>query len=171
MKQQLFSPSRYSILPVLIVLMMLAGCGDSMPPAATSAAHSHDDDHLHSPPHGGTPVQLGDEVYHLELVPDPPANQMLAYLYDGHFHDMVMVAETNFAIQARFNDRVETLSFNRLPDPATGKLPEKSALFAAKVGWLTNVVSFDGMLPSVEFGGRSFTNVTFPFPKGTVHSH
>ncbi|MBN9689314.1 MAG: hypothetical protein J0M24_03665 [Verrucomicrobia bacterium] len=170
MKQQL-SLSPASILCLSIFLTILAGCGDSTPSADTSATHSHDDVHRHSPPHGGTPVQLGNEVYHLELVPDPPANQMLAYLYDGHFHDLVMVAETNFTLQARFSNRVETLSFNRLPDPATGKRAEKSALFAARVDWLKDMVSFDGMLPSVELGGRGFTNVTFSFPKGTVHSH
>ncbi|MGE3312926.1 MAG: hypothetical protein AB7O66_23400 [Limisphaerales bacterium] len=154
-------------LPTLAALALLTGCGDSQP----TASADHDDDHMHAPPHGGTPVQLGDEVYHLELVADTTEGKMLAYLYDGHFHDPVLVPETNFVLQARLSGGTESLSFARLPDPATGQVPPKSALFGTRADWLKTNPPFEGTLPLVTLGGRSFTNVTFPYPKGTIHAH
>ena len=97
--------------------------------------------------------------------------KMLAYVYDAEFHDSVRVTETNFLLQARFDGRSETLSFNRSPNPTTGKVPEKSALFDARADWLKTIKTFKGTLPALTLGGQSFTNVTFSFPKGTAHSH
>jgi hypothetical protein len=159
-----------TILSTLATLALVAGCGDSQP--TTSADPSdHDDHHVHAPPHGGTPVQLGDEVYHLELVTDTTEGEMLAYLYDGQFHDPVMVAETNFVLQARWNGTTESLYFIRRPDPATGLLRPTSALFGARADWLKTNPPFEGTLPLITLGGRSFTNVVFPYPRGTIHSH
>lgn len=156
-----------ALLSVVGTLTFVSGCGDSQP----SASADHDDDHMHAPPHGGTPVQLGDEVYHLELVTDAAEGKMLAYLYDGHFHDPVVVAETNFVLQARWNGTTASLSFARLPDPATGKLLQASALFGARADWLKTNPPFEGTLPLITLGGRAFTNVVFPYPKGTIHAH
>src|SRR5688572_8391618 len=51
--------------------------------------HSHDEkgaDHAHAEksgaPHGGTPVEVGDHGFHLELVPDAVDGKMLAYVLD-----------------------------------------------------------------------------------------
>jgi hypothetical protein len=156
-----------TILPTLAALALVTGCSDSQP----TASADHDDDHMHAPPHGGTPVQLGDEVYHLELVADTTEGKMLAYLYDAHFHDPVMVAETNFVLQARWSGTTESLLFARLPNPATGQLPQASALFGARADWLRTNPPFEGTLPLITLGGRAFTNVVFPYPKGTIHSH
>ncbi len=156
-----------TILPTLAALALLTGCGDSQP----TASADHDDDHMHAPPHGGTPVQLGDEVYHLELVADTTEGKMLAYVYDGHFHDPVLVPETNFVLQARLNAAMESLSFTRVPNPANGQLPTASALFSARADWLKTNPPFEGTLPLIMLGGRSFTNVVFPYPKGTLHAH
>lgn len=152
-----------TILAALATLALVTGCGDSQPTASA--------DHMHAPPHGGTPVQLGDEVYHLELVTDTAEGKMLAYLYDGHFHDPVMVAETNFVLQAHWNGTTQKLSFARLPDPATGQLLQASALFGARADWLKTNPPFEGTLPLITLGGRAFTNVVFPYPKGTIHAH
>lgn len=160
-------PPFTTILATLAVLAFVTGCGDSQP----TASADHDDHHVHAPPHGGTPVQLGDEVYHLELVTDTTEGEMLAYLYDGHFHDPVTVAETNFVLQARWNGTTESLSFVRRPDPATGFLLPTSALFGARADWLKANPPFEGTLPLITLGGRSFTNVVFPYPRGTIHSH
>src|SRR5687768_1562203 len=60
--------------------------------------HSHDDkaDHAHAKksgaPHGGTPVQVGDHAFHLELVPDAVDGKMLAYVLDAHMENEVTVA-------------------------------------------------------------------------------
>ncbi len=156
-----------TILATLATLALVTGCGDSQP----TASADHDDDHMHAPPHGGTPVQLGDEVYHLELVTDTAEGKMLAYLYDGHFHDPVMVAETNFVLQAHWNGTTQNLSFARLPDPATGHLLQATALFGARADWLKTNPPFEGTLPLITLRGRTFTNVVFPYPKGTIHAH
>jgi hypothetical protein len=165
-------PFRSSVpfLGALTALTLVTGCGDSKP-AASAEGHGHaHDDHAHAPPHGGTPVLLGKSLQ-LELVADSIEGKMLAYVYDAEFHEPVRVTETNFLLQARFDGRSETLSFNRSPNPATGAVPEKSALFDARADWLKTVKIFEGTLPAPTLGGQSFTNVTFSFPKGTAHSH
>lgn len=162
--------SSISFFGALTALALVTGCGDSKP-AATADGHGHaHDDHAHPPPHGGTAVLLGESLQ-LELVPDSIGGKILAYVYDGEFHDLVPVAETNFVLLARFDGRSETLSFNRSPNPATGTVPEKSALFDARAEWLKTVKTFEGTLPDVRLGGQSSTNVVFSFSRGTAHAH
>src|SRR5688500_557791 len=50
-----------SLTGLLVALVLLAGCGESK-----HSGHGHH----HTPPHGGTPVILGNEDYHLEFVLD-----------------------------------------------------------------------------------------------------
>jgi hypothetical protein len=65
--------------PLLALVLPLALVGCSREPASDSAVpHKH----VHHPPHGGTPVVLGDEVYHLELVLDTPNGVLQAYVFD-----------------------------------------------------------------------------------------
>lgn len=160
---------------VVAALALLNGCGDHQ--TADSAGHSHAPGEAHShdaeqaPPHGGTPVLVADDEFHLELVLDPVAAKMQAYVLDGHLERYVQVPETNFVIVAKSGGSTEQLTFQRVPEPGSGTVPATSALFEARAEWLRTTREFEGSIPTITLNGKTHLNVSFPFPKGTKHVH
>ena len=160
-------------LGVATALGLLIGCGDSKKDDhghshKDGQGHSHDD---HAPPHGGTPVLVEEDKFHLELVLDATAAKMQAYVLDGHLEKYVDVTETNFVLIARTSGRTEQLAFQRAPEAGSGQLPAKSSLFAAQSDWLKTAKEFEGNIPTITLEGRTLTNISFSFPKGTKHVH
>jgi hypothetical protein len=161
-------------LGVVAALALLNGCGDSKSgdhghSHADGNGHSHGDDH--TPPHGGTPVVVEEDKFHLELVRDAAAGKMQAYVLDGHLEGYVQVPETSFAIVAKAGGKDEQLAFHRAPEPASSKVPEKSSLFEAQAEWLKATKQFEGSIPTITLNGTTFTNISFSFPKGSKHVH
>lgn len=149
-----------------LAILLALGCGNS-----------HDDhDHSHetsdnAPPHGGTPVIVGEDEFHLELVLDTEAATMQAYVLDGHLEGYVQVTETGFEMIAISGDDSNALEFTRAAYPGTTSVPQKSALFEAQADWLKSAKEFEGKISTITLGGKTFTNISFPFPKGTKHVH
>jgi hypothetical protein len=152
----------------LAALVLLNGCKDSQSHGDHAAGHSHED---HAPPHGGTPVIVGEDSFHLELVLDATAAKMQAYVLDGHLEGYVAVAETNLLLVAKFDGKEEKLSFHRAIDPASGLVPAKSSLFEGNAAWLGTTRAFEGSFPTITLNGTTFTNISFSFPKGSKHVH
>ena len=50
-----------------------------------------------NPPHGGTPVVLGNEAYHLELVVDAASGTLQVYVLDGEMENFVRVSAPSIA--------------------------------------------------------------------------
>lgn len=148
-----------------VVLCIAVGCRDS----SSSHDHAHDEDH--APPHGGTPVNIADDKFHLELVLDATAGKMQAYVLDGHLEGYVQVPETGFALVAKVGGKDEQLAFQRATDPTSGNVPEKSSLFEAQAEWLKSAKEFEGNISTITLNGATFTNITFSFPKGSKHVH
>ncbi|HEY4990141.1 MAG TPA: hypothetical protein VII09_10060, partial [Opitutaceae bacterium] len=71
-----------------------AGC--SKTPVDSVAPHAH---HHHAP-HGGTPVELGDEAYHLELVLDEATGTLQAYVLDAEMEDFVRSPDRTLEVTA-----------------------------------------------------------------------
>jgi hypothetical protein len=159
------------LVPVLggvAALALLNGCGDSKH-GDHGHGHSHGDDH--APPHGGTPVVIAEDKFHLELVRDAGAGKMQAYVLDGHLEKYVAVPETSFLLVAKADGRTEQLNFQRAPEPPSGSVPPVSSLFEGQGEWLKSVAKFDGSIPTITLKGKSYTNISFSFPKGTKHVH
>jgi hypothetical protein len=160
-----------------VVLCFAVGCRDSSSSHGHSHdgenAHSHDSDHGndHGTPHGGTPVVIGGDKFHLELVPDPTAGTMQAYVLDGHLEGYVEVPETSFVLEAKVGETIEQLKFQRAPAPGSSTVPEKSSLFTTQAEWLKTAKEFGGNIPTITLNGTTFTNISFAFPKGTKHVH
>jgi hypothetical protein len=151
------------------ILPFVAGCGDSGSAVSQKSSHGHD--HAHGPPHGGTPVLIEEHKIHLELVRDPSAGVMQAYVLDDHLEKYIAVPETNFTLTANIAGRTEQLEFQRAPNPSDGKLPSASSVFEGRAEWVKSAASFDGLFPAITLNGQTFTNINFPFPKGTQHTH
>ena len=149
--------------PRLALVLPLALVGCSREPASDSAVpHKH----VHHPPHGGTPVVLGDEVYHLELVLDTPDGVLQAYVFDGELENFIRSAVPSIEIDATVAGMPKTLVLMAVPNPATGETVGDTSLFQAQADWLKATKDFDGVVKSVTIRGTTFTDVKFNFPRG-----
>jgi len=137
-----------------------AGCSRPAPSAAPARRHEH------HPPHGGTPVVLGDEAYHLELVLDPSAGTLQAYILDGEMEAFVRSPAPSIEIVADVGGAPRTLVLAPVANPATGETAGDTALFEARADWLRGARQFDAVLTSVTVRGATFTGVRFNFPRG-----
>lgn len=174
---------------VVALLVTLAGCGDSSKSggASTRSAgddHGHDHgpsghDHAAAPakqpgtPHGGTPVQVGDHGYHLELVPDPIEGKMLAYVLDGHMEKSVNVAGAPFELVAKVGGaggQEQRFTFNPVTN-APNATADKTSVFSASGPGMNTLTNFEGVIPKITLDGKSFENVTFSYPRGSRHAH
>jgi hypothetical protein len=142
---------------------LLAGCErqSSNAPQQTGAPR-----HEHKPPHHGTPVVLGKEEYHVEMVLDASAGRLQAYILDGELENFVRVPMESFAVSALLSGKQEVLTFKAIGNNATGEKVGDTALFEAQADWLKTNAAFDGVLRQITVRGTTYENVAFNFPKG-----
>jgi hypothetical protein len=158
------TPPRFAFATVLLALtLLLPACGRNPPPAASTAAPAR---HEHKPPHGGTPVALGDEAYHLELVRDATAGTLQAYVLDGEMENFIRTATSSFEVVASVHGAPQTLLFKPVANPVTGEIVGDTSLFEAQADWLKTMAAFDATLRSLTIRGTTFSDVKFNFPRG-----
>ena len=155
MKQTLF-------LLLIIVASLSAGCEARKTESSSRPPPKHE----HKPPHGGTPVVLGDEEYHLELVLDPANGKLQAYVLDGHLQDFVRLSAESFEVMVKLPNRSETLFVRAITTTATGEKVGDTALFETQADWLKTTTAFDAVLKALTVKGKKYENVAFNFPKG-----
>ena len=141
--------------------LLVAGCG-AAPDPTPEALHKHQ----HTPPHGGTPVELGREEYHVELVRDPSAGRLTAYVMDGELEGFVRVPATALVMTAKVGGVGETLTLQPVANPATGEKVGDTSQFEGTADWLKTADTFDGSFQELAIKGRTFRDVRFNFPKG-----
>jgi hypothetical protein len=151
------------LLVVLCPAALVSGCakkeratgGDVMPAR-----------HEHKPLHGGTPVVLGNEAYHVEFVRDASAGTLQAYIFDGELENFIRSSMPSFDIVATVGGESHALMLKAVPNPATGETVGDTALFEAQADWLKTTGNFDAVLKSLTIRGRTFADVKFNFPSG-----
>ena len=152
---------------VSLLALCAVSCRDaSQPPRDLPAGgimSSHG--HVHIPPHGGFPVILGNEVFHLEFVLDSSAGSLTAYVLDGHMDRFVRIEAPEFSVAATAIGTNQTLLFRAVANSATGETVGQTAQFSAQADWLKTTRQFAGTIPEINIRGRSFTNVVFQFQK------
>lgn len=148
---------------VLVLLAGFAGCSKEAPASSVSAPAAK---HEHKAPHGGTPVVLGKEVYHLELVRDPVAGKLSAYVLDGEMENFIRVTAPSFEIVATVAGQPQPLVLTAVADSATGEKIGDTTLFEVTAGWLKTTPVFDAVLTRLEIRGTAFVAIPFNFPKG-----
>jgi hypothetical protein len=140
---------------------LAGGCGKG---PQGSASDERPQLHKDVPPHGGTPVALGDD-YNLELVRDPAEGSLSGYVLDDEMEDFVRSSSGSITIVARFGGRTETLVLAAVANPATGETVGDTSLFQGRADWLKATSSFDGTLVGVTIRKTTFANVSFSFPR------
>jgi hypothetical protein len=142
------------------ICVLAGGCGKEPLGAA-----SDEKPQLHKdvPPHGGTPVALGDD-YNLELVRDPAEGTLSGYVLDDEMEDFIRSSSTSITLVARFGGQTRTLVLGAVANPATGETVGDSSLFQGHADWLKATPRFDGDLSSLTIRKTTFTDVRFSFP-------
>ncbi len=164
-----FTRPAFAALLSTVILASAPGCGDGGHGKQTAGA-SPPIKHEHTPPHGGTAIELGEEAFHLELVRDPEAGVLKCYVLDGHLENFIRVADLTFTINAQISGKTERLSFQAVANPATGETAGDTSLFEARAEWLRAVARFEGELESLTIRGTRFNSVPFKFPEGNEAS-
>jgi hypothetical protein len=162
MKKALKNRGFWAIMALAGIAGVLAGCGVRTPTAPPAGSQLHKD----VPPHGGTPVALGED-YRLELVLDAPAGKLDAYVFDGEFENFVRINAESFQVTAHLPGGQQVLAFKAVPNPATGETVGDTSMFETRADWLENQKSFDAVLQQLTVKGTTFSNIAFNFPNGT----
>jgi hypothetical protein len=148
---------------LLVPLVFTASCGKKTSETTAGAKPAK---HEHHPPHGGTPVVLGDEAYHVELVLDAAAGKLQAFVFDGELENFIRSSVPSFEIDATVDGAPQVLVLNAVANPATGETVGDSSLFETQADWLKTTRNFDATLKSITIRGTTFADVKFNFPKG-----
>ncbi|HVP27909.1 MAG TPA: hypothetical protein VMW35_01935 [Myxococcota bacterium] len=139
---------------------------------AASPSHA---EHRHVPPHGGTLVELGPELAHVELVLDPHAGKLTAYVLDGEAENAVRIRARQLELSLRDVKRGpgfpvppqgSKVVLEAIGNVLTGETPGDTSQFEAETPTLTGVLAFQGALTRLEVRGAAFERVTFSFPAG-----
>lgn len=142
---------------------LLAGCGKAPAPAPSASAPAK---HEHHAPHGGTPVVLGQELYHLEIVRDADAGRLSAYVLDGEMENFIRLPAPSIEIVATIGGQPRPLELKAMANSATGETVGDTALFEGQADWLKTTANFDAVVTKIEVKGNAFVAVAFNFPKG-----
>jgi hypothetical protein len=153
----------FSCLLAATLIVLSSGCAKKATPVAAEPAVPIK--HEHKPPHGGTPVVLGEEVYHVELVRDAEAGKLTAYVFDGEMENFIRSSSPSVEV-AVAGQASGNLVFSAVANPATGETVGDSAMFEAQADWLKTTDNFDGVLKEITIRGTTFSEVKFNFPEG-----
>ncbi len=149
------------LLGLALPVAFAAGCSRSAAPDSGAPQK-----HVHHPPHGGTPVVLGDELYHIEFVLDVSTGTLEAFVLDGELENFIRSGVPSIEIVADVNGAPQTLVLGAVANPATGETIGDTSLFQGQADWLRTTPEFDAVLSSITIRGTAFNGVKFNFPRG-----
>lgn len=143
------------------------GCAKKTSPATASDAPVAK--HEHHPPHGGTPVVLGEEAAHIELVRDAATGGLQAYVLDGELENFIRVADPTLTIVATVEGAERVLTLPAVASSASGETVGDTSLFETQADWLKTTPHFTAKLAAITVRGTSYRDVAFAFPEGNDH--
>jgi len=152
------------IIPAAVLVSALswnAACGrvappDSSEPSASVATHQH------RAPHGGVLVELGAEFAHVELVLDPDAGSLTAYVLDGEAEESIRLKQPSLKV-ALENGSQSALQLE-LParaDLLTGETVGDSSEFSVTNPSLLHRTILKGRIADVTVKGQVFRDIPF----------
>lgn len=148
-------------------LMLLASCGVENDRSDASnhnnRAKSPHQKHRHVPPHGGAPVVLGEELYHLEFVLDETSALLHCYVLDGHMENFIRIQAARLVLEVEPN---KTVVLTPVVRRATGESVGNASHFSARLNWDKERKHFAATLKEITIQGNRFENVAFRYPEG-----
>jgi hypothetical protein len=147
-----------------VLLCSLTACGKKDEHAGHD--HSAHAKHVHTAPHGGTLIELGEHAFNLELVRDAASGKLTAYLLDGHAESFVRISAPSFEITATVAGAKQKLTLVAVANAATGEKIGATSQFEATADWLKTTAAFEGVIMSLTIRDNPFKSVAFKFPQG-----
>jgi hypothetical protein len=140
-------------------LVWSAACGHAPPPVSSAPATTHQ----HRAPHGGVLVELGGEAAHVELVLDPDAGSLTAYILDGEAEESVRLKQSSvtIAIDTSGSSAAQVLELPARANILTGETVGDSSEFSATSPSLLGMKSIRGRIVDIVVKGQDFRDVRF----------
>ena len=154
-------PTTLRTLLATVLLSTLTACAKKDEHAGHN--HSAPAKHVHTAPHGGTLVELGDHAFNLELVRDAATGKLTAYVLDSHAESFVRISTPSFEITATVAGAKQKLSLGAVANAATGEKIGATSQFEATADWLKTTAAFDGVITALTIRDNPFKNVPFKF--------
>ena len=156
----------------VLLLCTFAGCSKNSehkdyskaPGGEAHAGHNHSHGHVHTAPHGGTLVELGNHAYNVELLRDPATGKLTAWILDGHAENFVRIASPAIEVVAMPGGKFTPLSLAAVANPATGETVGSTSQFEVQADWLKTSGPFSGIV-TVEIKGTVFKDVAYSLAK------
>lgn len=149
---------------LLLPALLLGGCGRT---ADSTAADGKPQLHQDVPPHGGTPVALGDD-YNLELVRDPAAGTLSGYVLDDEMEEFIRSSSPAVTLELTVGGEPRELVLAAIANQATGETVGDTSLFQGQADWLKAAGNFTGKVRLITIRGTPFADVSFVFPAGAA---
>ncbi len=150
------------LLGLVSVLVVLSGC-KKQDHVHADHAHNHGG-HVHTAPHGGVLVELGEHAFNLEFVVQPDAGRLLVYLLSGHADQFVRSNLPSIELWIMDGEQSRELVLQAMANPITGETVGNTSLFSAEADWLKRGAAFTGVIKSVSLGGARFEGIRFAIP-------
>ena len=140
-------------------LVWSSACGRAAPPESSSPAAAH---HHHAP-HGGVLVELGNESAYVELVLNPEAATLTAYILDSEAEESVRLKQSSvqIAIETSGSTAAQVLDLPAHADILTGETVGDSSEFAATSPSLFGTKTITGHILDVLVKGQEFRDIRF----------
>ena len=122
--------------------------------------------HRAVPPHGGTPIVVGDEAFTIELVREPGSGTLRAYVLDGELEGFVRIAAQQLSLEVEWQGGRKVLALKPVADLATGETAGDTSLFETRTDWLKKAGRFKGVFRNLRIHDQDFPAVAFSFPEG-----
>jgi hypothetical protein len=146
-----------------ILLLVLAAAAFLATACSKSTDHEKKSSgraHVHTAPHGGTLVEIGEHAYNLELLRDPATGKLTAWVLDGHAENFVRIAAPSIALIAMPGGQYTPLTLKAVANPSTGETVGDTSQFEIQADWLKTAGAFSGIF-TVEIKGTVFKEVAF----------
>ena len=136
-------------------------------PKTGKSAHG---EHVHVAPHGGTLIEIGDHAYNVELLRDPAAGKLTAWVLDAHAENFVRLKAPELAFIAMPGGQFTPVALRAVANPATGETVGNTSQFEVQAEWLKTAGAFSGIF-TVEINGTVYKDVAFSVGAAGGHGH
>lgn len=143
---------------VTLAVVLVTGCGKP-------GSHGGHGGHVHTAPHGGLLVEIGQHAYNVELVRDASAGKLTAYVLDGHAENFVRIAMPAIELTAITGGEKKALTLTAVANTATGETVGNTSQFETQAEWLKKSGEFPGTIAALEIKGTTFRDVAFYLKK------
>ncbi len=159
-------------LVALILCAFAVGCdgGSGHDHSGDTAAHGH----LHTAPHGGALVVLGDEFAHLEWVLTPETGVVDIFVLDGEADAGVRIPAHSLQIEVTVGEKTALATAEGVENVLSGETVGDTSNFRVKVPELVGAEHFEVTLRQITVRGVEFVEVSFSYPEGNEaasHEH